>query len=60
MPPLLGHGVLLDVAGWKQQTRLPNCYGIGADELRACAAAQGVDVRAGDVVTGGQTLVTIG
>jgi kynurenine formamidase len=50
VPPLLGRGVLLDVAGWKGQPRLPEKAGIGADDLRACAAAQGVTVRAGDVL----------
>jgi kynurenine formamidase len=50
VPPLLGRGVLLDVAGWKGQAALPPQYGISADELRACAAAQGVAVRAGDVL----------
>jgi kynurenine formamidase len=50
VPPLLGRGVLLDLAGWKGQARLPPLYSIGADELRACAAAQGVTVEAGDVL----------
>jgi len=50
VPPLLGRGVLLDVAGWKKQTPLPPKYGIGADELRACAAAQGVQLRPGDAL----------
>ena len=50
VPPLLGRGVLLDVAGWKGQAPLPRQYEISADELRACAAAQDVDVRAGDVL----------
>src|SRR4051812_34600254 len=49
-PPLLRRGVLLDVAGWKGQAPLPPKYGIGADDLRGCAAAQGVEVRAGDVL----------
>jgi kynurenine formamidase len=50
IPPLLRRGVLLDVAGWKGQELLPAKYGISADELRACAGAQGVEVRAGDVL----------
>src|SRR6266704_2281380 len=33
VPPLLGRGVLLDVAGWKGQARLPAAYSIGADDL---------------------------
>jgi kynurenine formamidase len=50
VPPLLRRGVLLDVAGWKKQERLPSLYGIGAEELQGCAEAQGVEVRAGDVL----------
>jgi kynurenine formamidase len=50
VPPLLGRGVLLDVAGWKGQSPLPRRYGIGADDLGGCAAAQGTEVRAGDVL----------
>lgn len=50
VPPLLGRGVLLDVAGWKNLAPLPPAYGITADELIACAAAQRVEVRADDVL----------
>ncbi len=50
VPPLLGRGVLLDIAGWKRQERLPPRYEVSADELRACADAEGVSVRAGDVL----------
>jgi kynurenine formamidase len=50
VPPLLRRGVLLDVAGWKGVAPLPRLYGITADDLRGCAAAQGVEVRAGDVL----------
>lgn len=50
VPPLLGRGVLLDVAGWKGQTMLPPKYAISGDELAACATAQKVDVRPGDVL----------
>lgn len=59
VPPLLGRGVLLDVAGWKKQTPLPRKYSITADELQACAAAQKVTVQKGDVLlvrTGYDTL----
>ena len=48
--PLLGPGVLLDVAGWKKRERLEPMYAISGDELAACAAAQGVEVRPGDVL----------
>ena len=50
VPPLLRRGVLLDVAGWKGAGRLPPKYGVSADDLGGCAAAQGVEVRPGDVL----------
>jgi kynurenine formamidase len=50
VPPLLGRGVLLDVAGWKGHPLLPPKYGITADDLIACARAQNVDVQRGDVL----------
>ena len=50
VPPLLRRGVLLDVAGWKGTPALPPKYGIGADDLTACAAAQGTELRQGDVL----------
>ncbi|MEE9284356.1 MAG: cyclase family protein [Dehalococcoidia bacterium] len=48
--PIIGRGVLLDVAGWQGVDRLPNGYAIAAEELEACAGDEGVQVRAGDVV----------
>jgi kynurenine formamidase len=45
IPPLLARGVLLDVAG---EEPLPPGHVVGAAELEA--AAQGVELRAGDVV----------
>jgi kynurenine formamidase len=50
VPPLLRRGVLLDVAGWRGRPILPPRYGIIAEELQDCAAAEGVEVRAGDVL----------
>lgn len=50
VPPLLCRGVLLDVAGWKKQDRLPPKYSISAEELQACATAQNVEVQRGDVL----------
>jgi kynurenine formamidase len=50
LPPLVCRGVLFDVAGWKGQSPLPKKYGITADDLGACAAAEGVEVRSGDVL----------
>ena len=48
--PLLGRGILLDVAGWKGQSHFPPNYGISAEELQLCASAEGVEVRPGDVL----------
>jgi kynurenine formamidase len=50
VPPVLKRGVLLDVCGWKQERLLPARYGITADDLAGCAAAEGAEVRAGDVL----------
>jgi kynurenine formamidase len=50
VPPLLGRGVLLDVAGWKGQLRLPARHSITGNQVQACAAADGVELRAGDVL----------
>src|SRR5829696_5795706 len=50
MGPLLGRGVLLDVAGWKQVEALPPNYSITGDDFDGCAHAHGVDVTAGDVL----------
>src|SRR3954469_5288677 len=49
VPPLVGRGVLLDVAGWKGQAPLPRLYQITADELAGCARGQGGGGKAGDV-----------
>jgi kynurenine formamidase len=48
--PLLGRGVLLDVARTKGVGALPPNSSITADDLQACAAAQRVDIRSGDVL----------
>ena len=50
VPPILQRGVLLDVCGWKNERLLPAHYGITADDLASCAAAQGVEVRTSDVL----------
>jgi kynurenine formamidase len=50
VPPLVRRGVLLDVCGHKGQRLLPAKYGITADDLAGCAAAQGAQVRSGDVL----------
>jgi len=48
--PIVARGVLLDVAGWKGRCPLPPRYSIPAEELAACAQAQRVEVRPGDVL----------
>jgi kynurenine formamidase len=50
VPPLICRGVLLDVCGYKGGRTLPARYSITADDLAGCAAAHGVEVRAGDVL----------
>jgi kynurenine formamidase len=47
---MVGRGVLLDVARFKGVDWLEDGYGISNDELDACAAAQGVEIRRGDFV----------
>jgi kynurenine formamidase len=47
MAPLVGRGVLLDLAGKK---RLPPDHSITAEELAGAEAAGGVEIQAGDVV----------
>ena len=50
MQPLLGRGVLLDVAGTKGVAQLPQHYAITAEDLLAAARAAAVTVRPGDVL----------
>jgi kynurenine formamidase len=48
--PLLGRGVLLDVAGWKKVAALAPNTSISAEDLERCARATGVEVKRGDVL----------
>lgn len=48
--PIVGRGVLLDVAAYRGVEHLADGTPVEPDELDACAAAQGVDVRPGDIV----------
>ena len=48
--PIVGRGVLLDVAGFRSVEQLGDGEAIEPDELDACAARQGVELRAGDIV----------
>ncbi len=50
MKPLLGRGVLLDVARSKQVDALPPNYAITAEDLDGCARVAGVEVKPGDVL----------
>lgn len=49
IPPIIGRGVLFDVAGLHGVDMLPDNYGINADDLRACLRRQGVEFRVGDI-----------
>jgi kynurenine formamidase len=48
--PLLRRGVLLDVAGCKKVSMLPERYAISAQDMDACQTVHGVEVKSGDVL----------
>ncbi len=48
--PIITRGVLLDAARHAGVERLPELHLVGADDLRAAAREQGVEVRRGDVL----------
>lgn len=50
LPPFIRRGIMLDVPAHRGVTALPAHEPVDADELQAVARAQGVEVRAGDVV----------
>ena len=50
MPPFFTRGILLDAAGYRGVACLPKGSPVDAAELEAICAAEGVEVRAGDVV----------
>ena len=50
MEPMVGRGVLLDVAGLHGVDVLPGGYGITAEDLAAAAREVGVGIRTGDAV----------
>lgn len=50
VPPIVGRGVLLDVAGSAGVEHLPADYAIGPDELESASRRQGVRVGPGDVL----------
>ena len=47
---MVGRGVLLDIARFKQMESLPDGYGISNDELDACARAQNITIGRADFV----------
>jgi kynurenine formamidase len=50
VPPLVGRGVLIDIARHRGVTHLEAGDAISAEEIRAAAAAQGVKFQEGDVI----------
>jgi kynurenine formamidase len=50
VPYIVGRGLLLDIAGWKGVDHLQLGEAVTATDLDACAAAQGVTVRPGDLL----------
>lgn len=50
LPPFVCRGVLLDAAGWRGEPCLPKGHPLTADDLRAVAEHQGVEIRPWDVV----------
>jgi kynurenine formamidase len=50
IPPIVTRGVLLDIAGHLEKTRLDPGKAIGVDLIKAVAKRQGVVIRKGDVV----------
>ena len=50
VPPMVGRGVLIDMARHFGMDTLPASKGITAADIKAAAKAQGVEIRQGDVV----------
>jgi kynurenine formamidase len=48
--PLVGRGVLLDLAAYRGVEHLGDTDAVEPDELEACAAAQGVTLQVGDIL----------
>ncbi len=49
-PLMVMRGVLLDMAGYKGVTSIPNNYIVTAEDCEGCAAWEGVTLKAGDAV----------
>lgn len=50
IPPLVGRGVLIDMAKHRDKDHLDGGESFNAEEIQAAAEAQGVEIREGDVV----------
>jgi len=50
IPPLVARGVMLDIAKLKGVDVMKAGEGVGSDDIKAAAKAQGVEIREGDVV----------
>jgi len=50
IPPMIGRGVMIDMAKHAGMAILPAGHAFGADDIKAAATAQGVEIRQGDVV----------
>jgi len=50
IPPIVGRGVLIDVAAWKDADALPSNFPIGASELKGALEKQKTAIEPGDVV----------
>lgn len=50
IPPMIGRGVMIDMAKHRGKTVLDAGESFGPDDIKAAAKAQGVEIRQGDVV----------
>lgn len=50
VPPMVGRGVMIDMAKHFGVETMAAGQGIGSDDIKAAASAQGVEIREGDVV----------
>ncbi len=48
--PIVGRGVLLDLAGYKDVDMLPISYAVTPEDIEGCCRKQGIAVRSGDIV----------
>lgn len=50
VPPMVGRGVIVDIAGHRGVETLNAGDAIGSEEIKAAAAAQGVEFKEGDII----------